>query len=87
MGTLTLRLPPQLETQLNTAIEQENLSRSELVRQAIESYLAQLKHRQALNKMVQQAEALTPQDQAEMVTESEQFEGCVSYEDEGVWWK
>ncbi len=41
MNTLTIKIPPQLEARIIEASAQEHLSKSELVRQALDSYLRQ----------------------------------------------
>ncbi len=43
MNTLTIKLPSQLDSEITAASEQEHISKSALVRRALESYLAQRK--------------------------------------------
>ncbi len=43
MNTLTIKIPEQLENQIAAASAQEHISKSALVRRALESYLAQRK--------------------------------------------
>jgi Arc/MetJ-type ribon-helix-helix transcriptional regulator len=43
MNTLTIKIPPQLEARIIEASVQQHLSKSELVRQALDSYLRQRK--------------------------------------------
>ncbi|GMV74398.1 MAG: hypothetical protein AMXMBFR78_13490 [Rubrivivax sp.] len=43
MNTLTIKISPQLESELAAASAQEHLSKSVLVRRALELYLAQRK--------------------------------------------
>lgn len=43
MNTLTIKIPPQLEADIVQASAQEHLSKSELVRRALEAYLRQRK--------------------------------------------
>lgn len=43
MNTLTIKIPPQLEGEIIQASAQEHLSKSELVRRALEAYLRQRK--------------------------------------------
>ncbi|MDP1651343.1 MAG: ribbon-helix-helix protein, CopG family [Rhodocyclaceae bacterium] len=43
MNTLTIKVPPQLETAIIEASAREHLSKSALVRRALESYLRQRK--------------------------------------------
>lgn len=43
MNTLTVKIPEQLESQIAAASAQEHVSKSVLVRRALESYLAQRK--------------------------------------------
>ncbi|MDP2810210.1 MAG: ribbon-helix-helix protein, CopG family [Rhodocyclaceae bacterium] len=43
MNTLTIKVPPQLETEIIEASAREHLSKSELVRRALETYLRQRK--------------------------------------------
>ncbi len=40
MGTLTIKLPPGLENELEHASEREHLTKSEFVRRAIAAYIA-----------------------------------------------
>lgn len=41
MNTLTIKIPPSLERELLRVSEQEHLSKSEIVRRALVSYLSQ----------------------------------------------
>lgn len=43
MNTLTVKIPETLENELAAAVAQEHVSKSTLVRRALESYLAQRK--------------------------------------------
>jgi len=43
MNTLTIKIPPRLEAEMLEASTQEHLSKSELVRRALETYLRQRK--------------------------------------------
>lgn len=43
MNTLTIKIPPQLEADILQASAQEHLSKSELVRRALDAYLRQRK--------------------------------------------
>ncbi|TAN49372.1 MAG: ribbon-helix-helix protein, CopG family [Methylococcaceae bacterium] len=43
MNTLTIKIPPQLEAAILQASAQEHLSKSELVRRALDMYLRQRK--------------------------------------------
>lgn len=43
MNTLTLKIPEQLDAEIRAASTQEHLSKSELVRRALETYLRQRK--------------------------------------------
>ncbi len=43
MGTLTIKIPPQLEQELVLASERQHLSKSELVRRALVAYVSQRK--------------------------------------------
>ena len=43
MNTLTIKLPSQLDSEIAAASAQEHISKSALVRRALESYLAQRK--------------------------------------------
>ena len=43
MNTLTIKLPDQLEVEIVAASQQEHISKSALVRRALEAYLAQRK--------------------------------------------
>ena len=43
MGTLTVKIPEALENELSAAVAQEHISKSTLVRRALENYLAQRK--------------------------------------------
>ena len=41
MKTLTIKIPPQLEQEIVLASKREHLSKSELVRRALEAYISQ----------------------------------------------
>ena len=41
MNTLTIKIPPQLESDIAQASQREHLSKSELVRRAIAAYVSQ----------------------------------------------
>ncbi len=48
MNTLTIKLPPQLDTEVVEASAREHLTKSEFVRRALEAYLHQCKSETAV---------------------------------------
>ena len=57
MTLISLRLPPDLEAQLNRAAETSGRSRSEIARTAIEEYLAKLERERFLAAIASAARA------------------------------
>jgi hypothetical protein len=55
MNTLTIKIPPQLETEIIEASAREHLSKSALVRRALEVYLRQRKSGGAFVSALDQA--------------------------------
>jgi metal-responsive CopG/Arc/MetJ family transcriptional regulator len=63
--TITIRLPEKLQKELDAVVTEEHVSRSEVIRIAIERYLALKKFRQLRRKTLPFAEAqglLTDED-------------------------
>lgn len=57
MGTLTLRLPENLDRQLTVLAAQTHQNRSELVRTALEKFLRDQKQKQFMDTLVAEAKA------------------------------
>lgn len=64
MGTLTLRLPEQLEARLSLFAKQQDSSRSELIRTALEQFLRDKEREKLLADMVEAARFLATNQQA-----------------------
>jgi len=63
--TITIRLPEKLQKELDAVVSEEHVSRSEVIRVAIERYLALKRYRQLRKKTLPFAEAqglLTDED-------------------------
>jgi len=63
--TITIRLPEKLQKELDSVVKEEHTSKSEIIRDAIERYLALKKFRQLRKKVLPFAEAqglLTDED-------------------------
>ena len=58
MGTLTLRLPDQLDARLSRFAKLEDSSRSELVRTALERFLCDMERDRLMADMVEAARSL-----------------------------
>lgn len=58
MAAISVRLPEDIETQLNHEAELEGKPRSEVAREAISAYLAQRERERRMAEMVAAAEAL-----------------------------
>lgn len=96
MGTLTLRLPEQLDTRLSLFAKLEDSSRSELVRMALEKFLREREREQLLAEVVQAARFLAtdPEARAESTAISDEFAGADSealtqleQNDPEKWWQ
>lgn len=64
-NTVTIRLPENLQKELDAVVREEHASKSEIIRDAIERYLALKKFRQLRKKVLPFAEAqglLTDED-------------------------
>ncbi len=55
--TISISLPKEVKAELDAAVEQEGLSRSDLVRQALRDYLFVRRFRQLRAGMIGQAQA------------------------------
>jgi hypothetical protein len=55
MNTLTIKIPPRLEAEMLEASTQEHLSKSELVRRALETYLRQRKSAAPIESVLDRA--------------------------------
>ena len=75
MGTLTLRLPDNLDARLSELAKLEDTSRSELARTALEKFLREVERDQLLAGMVEAARFLVtdPEARAESVAIAEEF--------------
>lgn len=75
MGTLTLRLPEKLDTRLSECARQEDTSRSELARTALEKFLREMEREKLLAGMVKAAQflAANPKARAESAAVAEAF--------------
>ncbi len=97
MSVLTLRLPDQIESQLEFFAQREQSTKSALGREALEQFLAMKKREMELESMVQAVQSLNenPAYQAEMVeinqafypSDSENTERLNVAENEADWWK
>lgn len=96
MGTLTLRLPEQLDARLSLFAKLEDSSRSELVRMALEKFLREREREQLLAEVVQAARFLAtdPQARAESTAIADEFAGADSesltqleQNDPEKWWQ
>ncbi|MDD4964513.1 MAG: ribbon-helix-helix protein, CopG family [Gallionella sp.] len=96
MGTLTLRLPEQLDARLSLFAKLEESSRSELVRMALEKFLREREREQLLAEVVQAARFLAtdPEARAESTVISDEFAGADSealtqleQNDPEKWWQ
>ena len=96
MGTLTLRLPEQLDARLSLFAKLEDSSRSELVRMALEKFLREREREQLLAEVVQAARFLAtdPEGRAESTAISGEFAGADSealtqleQNDPEKWWQ
>ena len=57
MSTLTLRLPDELDARLTHLAAQENKSRSELARAALDNFLQEQERKRFMNELVEEARA------------------------------
>lgn len=75
MGTLTLRLPEQLDARLSLFAKQADSSRSELVRTALERFLLDMEREKLLAGMVEAAQflATNPEARAESMAIGAEF--------------
>ena len=75
MGTLTLRLPENLDARLSELARLEDTSRSELARTALEKFLREVERDQLLSGMVEAARflAANPEARAESTSIAEEF--------------
>lgn len=55
-GTITIRIPEELKSRLNTVTKKEKVSVSDVVREALQQYLALKKFRQLRKKVLPFAE-------------------------------
>lgn len=55
-GTITIRIPEELKSKLNTVTKKETVSVSDIVREALQQYLALKKFRQLRKKTLPFAE-------------------------------
>lgn len=64
-GTITIRLPEKLERELEMVVKAEKISKSDIIRDAVERYLAMKRFRQLRKKVLPFAETqglLTDED-------------------------
>ena len=75
MGTLTLRLPENLDARLSEFAKLEDTSRSELARTALEKFLREMEREKLLAGMVEAARflATNPEARAESIAIAEEF--------------
>ena len=75
MGTLTLRLPENLDARLSKLAKLEDTSRSDLARTALEKFLREVEREQLLAGMVDAARFLStnPEARAESMAIAEEF--------------
>ncbi|MDO9226026.1 MAG: ribbon-helix-helix protein, CopG family [Pseudomonadota bacterium] len=75
MSTLTLRLPDELDERLNRCAALEDISRSELARTALDSFLGELERKRFMADMVSAARVLAtnPEARAESIAIAEEF--------------
>lgn len=80
MGTLTLRLPDNLDMRLSEMSRQENSTRSELARTALEKFLREMERDKLLAAMVEAAHFLAsnPEARAESMRISAEFSAADS---------
>ncbi|MFY9259471.1 MAG: ribbon-helix-helix protein, CopG family [Gallionella sp.] len=96
MGTLTLRLPEQLDARLSLFAKLEDSSRSELARTALEKFLRDMERERLLASVVQAARFLATDLEARAeggaisaefaAADSEALE-LVEQTDTEVWWR
>ena len=55
--TITIRLPEKIQKELNDVVKTENISKSEIIREAITRYLAAKRFQQLRKKVLPFAEA------------------------------
>ncbi len=70
MGTLSMRLDGKLEEKLSRAVETEHKSRSELVREALLSYLNERERRRFLDDIARAARELNPAEARSLAEEA-----------------
>ena len=95
MGTLTLRLPEQLDARLSLFAKLEDSSRSELVRMALEKFLRDKERERLLAEVVQAAHFLaTDPAQAESNAIAAEFAAAdnealaqIEQTDNDGWWR
>ncbi len=96
MGTLTLRLPEQLDARLSLFAKLEDSSRSELVRMALEKFLRDKERERLLAEVVQAAQFLAtdPAAQAESNAIAAEFAAAdnealaqIEQTDNDGWWR
>lgn len=75
MSTLTLRLPDELDDRLSRFAAQEAISRSELARTALDSFLREMERKRFMDEMVAAARVLAtnPEARAESIAIAEEF--------------
>lgn len=75
MSTLTLRLPDELDDRLSRFAALEEISRSELARTALDSFLRELERKRFMEDMVSAARVLAtnPEARAESIAIAEEF--------------
>ena len=89
MSTLSVRLPEELETRLEAAARADGLPRSELVRRAVDDFLARRAAEQQRARLGQAARRLVADvdSKREALSVAEDFTATdAALVDEGPWW-
>lgn len=71
MGSLSLRLPDELETKLAQEAEREGCARSDVARQAIADYLVRREREHFMEGLVSEMRSMTPAMRAEALAMAE----------------
>ncbi len=90
MSVITIRLDEKLESLLNQEIQLADKSRSDLVREALEQYLAYRNQERLKQSIVQEMKNLPEDARREGLSVAEDFlpySAVDSHEKGGPWWK
>jgi predicted transcriptional regulator len=91
MSAITIRIPSDLEKQLDEEVRLEKAPRSKVIRRALAEFLKRQAQRRYLGEMAHEARSQSPEDRAyslQVAEEALPFDNEAAGEyDEKKWWK